>query len=167
MRIVKGVYFNSKGEITKIQFFIIFLLSFMVLLVLVSFFSLRDNEDNESDGENKVVDVSTLVKYPVLFYVFGSERDLTKCNVHNRQNALTSCRIISNVYANKTDFCKDGLTKDDEKELFVYSSLGNDSLEVSARDYCWILMSETTKIDYCGNVKDANAKKLCIFRRNL
>ena len=164
--ITKGVYFNRKGEITKVQFFIIFLLLFVVLLILVLFFALKDYSKDSENTELKI-DVSTLVKYPASFYVLGSEGDISKCNVHNRQNALTSCRITANVYAKNNDFCVKGLTEDDEKEIFIYSSNNNESLQVNAKDYCFILMSEMTKTDYCNNVKDMNARELCIFRSNL
>jgi hypothetical protein len=41
-------------------------------------------------------------------------------------------------------------------------SLVQNSTELKAEDYCWIVMARSKKIDYCSKVSDEKAREFCL-----
>lgn len=126
----------------------------------------KGNENiNEDNSGEPYIDVSVFNKDPYVFYMPGSEKDISLCNNYQDILPRASCKIASSFSLESVKFCKSGLSREERKAIFTYSSnITQDAFNVTAVDFCYIVFSRGED-NYCNEVNENRAKDLCNYRR--
>ncbi len=119
----------------------------LIIGFVFGYFVLRGGGDGDGGFDRKFMEII-------------KSGDISGCNEMLSEKDLIYCKIMLSASIGDESFCNTNLANN--VTLSYFSPASAKVIELNPNDYCWIIMTQYNRVNYCENVKDLEAKQACL-----